>query len=240
MLKIKNWEGFQHYKDRSPPWIKLHKALLDDFDFQCLPLASKALAPMLWLLASENMAGQIDSDPKRLAFRLRWTMEEVCDGLKPLIDAGFVIDDSNSLAQCLQDACLETEERQRKRTEGEADISVSDETDCRRQRDNLPCPHQKIIDLYHKLCPMMPGIVEWNNTRQGILRSLWNNKRTELKWKDEAEGLEYFGMLFAYCAKSKFLTGQVPPNGDRKPFVANLEWIIRPNNFAKISEGRYE
>ena len=109
MLTIKNWGDFQHYKDRSPPWIKLHKHLLDDYDFQCLPLASRALAPMLWLLASENMTGEIDSDPKRLAFRLRWSEKEVVDGLKPLLAAGFVIDASAVLAGCLQDACPETE-----------------------------------------------------------------------------------------------------------------------------------
>ena len=30
-LHIKNWGEFQHYKKRNPPWIKLHKKLLDDF-----------------------------------------------------------------------------------------------------------------------------------------------------------------------------------------------------------------
>jgi hypothetical protein len=56
-MRVKNWESFQHYKDRSPPWIKFHKSLLDDFDYQRLQLASKALAPMLWLIASEQMDG---------------------------------------------------------------------------------------------------------------------------------------------------------------------------------------
>lgn len=27
-FKVRNWEQFQHYKDRNPPWIKLHFALL--------------------------------------------------------------------------------------------------------------------------------------------------------------------------------------------------------------------
>ena len=57
LLITKNWAEFQHYKDRSPPWIKLHKELLDDRQYQSLPLASRALAPMLWLLASETKDG---------------------------------------------------------------------------------------------------------------------------------------------------------------------------------------
>lgn len=116
-MRVKNWDSFQHYKDRSPPWIKLHKALLDDFDFQLLPLASRALAPMLWLLASENMHGDIDNDPKRLAFRLRWSVQDVIDGMKPLLDSGFIVDDSNVLAVCYQSACPEAEAKTEAKTE---------------------------------------------------------------------------------------------------------------------------
>lgn len=84
-----NWAELQHYKDRSPPWIKLHKKLLDNYEFQCLPTASKALAPMLWLLASEHENGEIDAEPKKLAFRLRISETEAEDALKPLIDKEF-------------------------------------------------------------------------------------------------------------------------------------------------------
>jgi hypothetical protein len=88
----KNWSDFQHYKDRAPPWIKLHKGLLDNYDFQCLPVASRALAPMLWLLASEHEAGHIDATPQKLAFRLRLSEKEVVDALQPLVASGFFAD----------------------------------------------------------------------------------------------------------------------------------------------------
>ena len=52
-LTPKNWHAFQHYNKRNPPWIKLHRALLDDYEFSQLPVESRALAPMLWLIASE-------------------------------------------------------------------------------------------------------------------------------------------------------------------------------------------
>jgi len=32
-LKVKNWEKYQHYKDRNPPWIKLHFELLTSADW---------------------------------------------------------------------------------------------------------------------------------------------------------------------------------------------------------------
>lgn len=120
-LTVKNWSEFQHYKDRAPPWVKLHKGLLDDFEFQCLPIASRALAPMLWLLASEQMDGSIDGDARKLAFRLRTTEKEITEGLNPLIKAGFLISDSSTLATCLHLAVPETEER-RDRVETEAEV----------------------------------------------------------------------------------------------------------------------
>jgi hypothetical protein len=39
-LRVKNWSEFQHYKDRNPPWIKLHRTLLDhDYEAAILALA---------------------------------------------------------------------------------------------------------------------------------------------------------------------------------------------------------
>lgn len=115
---VKKWADFQHYKNRCPPWIKLQKSILDDFEFACLPLASKALAPLLWLLASESMDGSVRIDPDWLAFRLRFTVADIETGLTPLIDKGFLVLASGVLAPCLQDACLEGEAE----AEGEKEI----------------------------------------------------------------------------------------------------------------------
>jgi hypothetical protein len=119
-LTPKNWGAFQHYKTRRPPWIKLYRSLLDDPDFMRLPVASKALAPCLWLLASEYDNGTIDQAYDGVAYRLRLTDNELAQGLKPLIDKGFFNvegdDASVMLASCLQDACLEREERESRET----------------------------------------------------------------------------------------------------------------------------
>jgi hypothetical protein len=109
VLKPKNWEKFQHYRDRCPPWIKLHRHLLNDRAYMNLPLASKAIAPLLWLLASESKDGSFDAASEELAFRLRIASKDIEQGLKPLIDNGFFVDASNMLAPCYQLAIPETE-----------------------------------------------------------------------------------------------------------------------------------
>jgi hypothetical protein len=115
LLQPKNWAVFQHYKDRCPPWIKLHRDLLNDRAFMRLPIASKAIAPMLWLLASESKDGVFDGSLDELVFRLHISEKEYKDGLKPLIDNNFFTIVTGVLAECKQVAIPETE------TEGETE-----------------------------------------------------------------------------------------------------------------------
>ena len=125
LLQPKNWAVFQHYKDRCPPWIKLHRDILNDRVFMCLPLASKALAPLLWLLASESKDGTFDGSLDELVFRLHITPKDYQDGVKPLIDKGFFVVASGVLAECYQDAIPETE--------GETEKEVERETEKRKK-----------------------------------------------------------------------------------------------------------
>jgi hypothetical protein len=109
LLQPKNWAVFQHYKDRCPPWIKLHRDLLNDRAYMRLPIASKAIAPMLWLLASESKDGVFDGSLDELVFRLHITPKEYQDGVKPLIDNDFFNVVSGVIAECKQVAIPETE-----------------------------------------------------------------------------------------------------------------------------------
>jgi hypothetical protein len=88
-LTVKNWERFQHYKDRKPPWIKLYRDILDDKVYLSLPVASMALAPCIWLIASEN-DGKISDNPADLAWRVRRPDGFCTVALQALVGAGFL------------------------------------------------------------------------------------------------------------------------------------------------------
>lgn len=108
---MKNWSEFQHYKDRNPPWIKLHRTLLDDYEFSCLQDASKAHLILIWLFASQR-DGLIPNQPKFLKMKLGLDKEP---NLKWFIDHGLLVveqDASKTLAARLQDAPLEEERRE--------------------------------------------------------------------------------------------------------------------------------
>ena len=82
-----------------------------------LPIASKAIAPMLWLLASESKDGVFDGSLDELVFRLHISEKEYKDGVKPLIDNDFFNVVSGVLAERLQTAIPERETERETETE---------------------------------------------------------------------------------------------------------------------------
>jgi len=100
--RIRNWTTFQHYKHRSPPWIKFHRTLLDDEKFHRLPDRAAKLLVLAWLLASE--AEGVLPASHEIAWRLRLASTEVHEDMKTLVALGFVELASGVLAECLQPA----------------------------------------------------------------------------------------------------------------------------------------
>lgn len=105
--------------------------------------------------------------------------------------------------------------------------------------DGLPdCDHKKVIELYHQHLPTLRKVEVWNAARQGYLRQRWREVASEMKQPSNDEMLNWWAGFFQHINKSKFLTGKVNSK-DGRSFVADLEWIIKPSNFAKIIEGKY-
>jgi hypothetical protein len=110
---VSNWKKFQHYKDRNPPWIKLHFELLSSADWVMLDDNSRVLAIACMLIASRN-DGTVPDNPeyiKRVAY-----LNET-PNFKPLLDSGF-LQVASDCKQMLADARPETE------TEAEAEAEA--------------------------------------------------------------------------------------------------------------------
>lgn len=126
---VKNFERFQHYKDRAPPWIKLYNELLDDYEFGCLPDASKMHLIAIWLLASRS-ENKIPFDPEWVGRRIN---ANTTVDLDLLARSGFIVVDqelrnaeqvaSKPLAECLPREREEGEVEKRKN--GAADAANS-------------------------------------------------------------------------------------------------------------------
>jgi hypothetical protein len=106
-------------------------------------------------------------------------------------------------------------------------------------RPTLPCPHQEIIDLYHETLPTLPRVRQWTNHRRTLLQARWRERWAIGKYKTQEEGLASWKAFFEFVAESRFLMGRGNPTGDRPPFQADLEWLLKPTHFVRVIEGRY-
>jgi hypothetical protein len=85
-ISLVNWEKLQHYKDRNPPWIKLHQEVLTSRMWVTGDDASRSLAIACMLLASRT-GNKIPLDPgyiKRVAY-----LNQEPD-FTPLVEAQFL------------------------------------------------------------------------------------------------------------------------------------------------------
>jgi hypothetical protein len=94
------------------------------------------------------------------------------------------------------------------------------------------CPQSEIVALYHELLPSLTRVKEWTPERQAFLRKRWNES-------SERQNLDWWRGFFGYVAASDFLTGKTTGR-DGRSFECDLEWLVRPKNFVKVIEGKYE
>ena len=94
-IRICQWEEFQHYKDRDPPWIKLHRKLLTSRTWVTMDDASRVLAIALMLLA----AGTENKIPADGAYLTRVAYLNTEPDWRPLLNIDFIelIDENGKL-----------------------------------------------------------------------------------------------------------------------------------------------
>ena len=105
--RVKNWSKFQHYKNRNPPWIRLHVEILDDYkadgtenDFHALPDKDKLTLLLIWALASRYNGVIPSIDPAWLAVKLGIDNPST----DAIIKAGFLVPVSHASTDASTDA----------------------------------------------------------------------------------------------------------------------------------------
>jgi hypothetical protein len=88
------------------------------------------------------------------------------------------------------------------------------------------CPQKEIIEAYHQHLPQLPTIQVWDDQSAKRLRQRWRQD-------PKCQSIDFWVEYFKWVAQSRFLMGQV------NDFQADLHWLVRPTNFAKVINGRY-
>ena len=104
------------------------------------------------------------------------------------------------------------------------------------------CPQGKILDIYHEVLPTLSHMKIWeeNNTRRSNLQARWRECWARGKYKTQEEGLAYWTNLLRHVNDCPWLMGEITPRDGKPPFRADLAWLVKPENFAKLIEGKYD
>lgn len=101
-----------------------------------------------------------------------------------------------------------------------------------------PCPYAELVKAYGEKLPSLPQVAVLNEARRRTMNARWREVVTAEKYS-QTEGIEYFRDFFEHCSRSPFLMGRAPPSPGRRPFRADLDWLLNPTNFVKVIEGKY-
>mgnify|MGYP003134376448 CR=1 FL=1 len=116
-LKVKNFSEYQHYKNRTPPWVKLYYDMLSDFELSRLTIEDRYLFVASILLASRT-GNRIPHDVEWIAEEIHWPGTP---NYGSLINTGFIEEfkDDSRASRLLEPSARPRREEKNKRREEE-------------------------------------------------------------------------------------------------------------------------
>ena len=169
-ISIRNFEKFQHYKDRKPPWIKLYRDILGDDRLFELTEAERWQLIGLFILASQN--------DNRIPYKPAWLKKELAlskpISLQKLIDTGWVILLEQDATQITDEAAQQEEWASRY-----VSADIRQQIFSRDGNTCLLCKTKDNLEIDHIL-PVSKGGTGDKSNLQTLCRSCNRTKRTNL------------------------------------------------------------
>jgi len=187
-IRIKSYEQYQHYKERNPPWIKLHIEILSGRTWVMLDDASRVLAITLMLLASKN-DNKIPCDKAYLQ-RVAYLNGE--PDLSRLLEMQFIeVIDENGNVQADAHKCLQMITNARPETETDTTTDKSTEGEGAKKRPaskRFVKPSIKEIKDYSESIGATTNAVTFFNHYETVGWLVGKNKLPMKDWKAAVRG----------------------------------------------------
>ena len=101
-------------------------------------------------------------------------------------------------------------------------------------------PFDELVALYHQVLPMCPRVLVATEHRKRHANARWRDWALMDGWESKDRGLQEWRQFFELVAQSKFLTGRAQSqDSSRLPFTADFDWLMKPSNWQKTFEGKY-
>lgn len=211
--RIVEWSRYQHYKDRDPPWIKLHRDLLTSQTWVMLPDAGRALAVACMLVAA-GTENRIPADPNYLKRRAYLNKDP---DFAALVEVGFLelVNDSNAVADA-----------------SKPEQALAVDTKCYSETEERREEEREITDT--ELEDVREAYAEFVFTAKEMKwptpRNLDPDRKKKLRARLAEHGLDGWRQMLTEAKASDWLCNE---------FKLTFDWVLKPANFRKIIEGNY-
>ncbi|CAK0070715.1 Uncharacterised protein [Burkholderia pseudomallei] len=105
------------------------------------------------------------------------------------------------------------------------------------------CPVERIVAAYHHHMPDNPRVKVLNDKRKRAIAARWREaSKLDCKpfgYSTVEAGLNAWRAFFTVCAQSEFLTGKARAQPGKPPFIADIDFLMSPEAFAKCLENKY-
>lgn len=110
-------------------------------------------------------------------------------------------------------------------TSSTAEVEENEEKNTEKTAEKESVPFQEITRLYNNLCHTFTKCIKVSDGRKRAIRARWNEYGQDIK---------VFEKLFRMAEESNFLKG-----ANARNWQANLDWLMKSDNMAKVLEGAY-
>ena len=224
---------------RDQPYLPLYVKdfLTDEKLMECSASATGIYIRLLCIMHKSDEYGvillkqkdkQTDNQIKNFALKLAkyfpYSTEEIITGLSELITEGVLqnLGDKLSQKRMIKDNAISLL-RSDAGKKGGLKTQLAKANTQAKTADAIVIEYESLVENYHSLCPKLNKVVVINDLRKGFI----NARVGEF-------GMEKVISVLRIAGESKFLNGE-----NEKAWKADFEWIMRPTNFIKVLEGKY-
>lgn len=103
----------------------------------------------------------------------------------------------------------------------------------------VPCPQDRIRELYHEVLPTLPRVRKWDNDRAAALRSRWGEMAKDKAWTGADDGVQWFRRFFERVGMSDFLMGRTQREDRHAAWRCDIDFLLSRKGFRGVLEGKY-
>lgn len=98
---------------------------------------------------------------------------------------------------------------------------------------------EEVVAEYHSILPDLPRCIALTEKRRTMLRARCRETISLDGRTQDPSTLEFWQKFFRFVSESPFLTGKTMPSQGRKRFIADIDFLLSPQGFGRIIDGKY-